>query len=78
MLKCPFCGSNDIQYLSSNDSIFKNYVKEKQLGMSYSTKTGTYIYPISKGLCLKCGYVFQKMEDEILEKYHEEKQFFRD
>lgn len=37
---------------------------------------GEYIYPIIKGICLECGYVFEKMKDEDLKKYHEEKQYF--
>lgn len=76
MFKCPFCGSENTQYLPSRDIIHKNYVKEIKQVMTQSTETGEYYFSISKAICLDCGYVFQKMSDEELKKYHEEKQFF--
>ena len=76
MFKCPFCGSENTQYLPSNNGIHKNYVKETKQGMVNCTESGSYYYPISKEICMDCGYVFQKMSDENLKKYHEEKQFF--
>ena len=76
MLKCPFCGSEDTQHLPSSDNISKKYVKETGKGMMQCTESGTRYYQIHKAICMNCGYVFQKMNDESLKKYHEEKQFF--
>lgn len=76
MFKCPFCGSGNTQYLPSSDGIRKNYIKEIRQGMVNCTENGAYYYPIQKVICMDCGYVFQKMSDENLEKYHKEKQFF--
>lgn len=77
-MKCPFCKSENVEKLQSNDGIYKNYVKETNQGMTHSVQTGQRYYPIVKALCLDCGYMFQKMNDEVLKKYHEEKEFFTD
>lgn len=76
MPKCPFCGSENTQCLPSSDAIHKNYMIEKKQGMMTSTETGSYYYPITKAICMDCGYVFQKMSDKNLKKYHEEKKYF--
>lgn len=76
MLECPFCRSQNTQYLSLSDGIYKKYAKESEKGMAHSTEKGTYYYPIAKAICLDCGYVFEKMSDENLKRYHEEKQLF--
>lgn len=78
MPKCPFCGSEDLECLSVNDNITKNYEKTSKQGPVISTKTGVYSYPIVKAICLDCGYVFQKMSDKNLEKFRQERAFFTD
>lgn len=75
-MKCPFCGCEDVQSLPSNDGIYKNYQKNISSGMTHGYETGSCYYPIVKALCMKCGYVFSKMNDEVLKKYHDEKEFF--
>ena len=75
-MKCPFCSSEDNMPLASRENIYKNYQKTINQGTIRGTETGSYVYPISKCLCLKCGYVFEKMSDENLAKYHEEKKYF--
>lgn len=76
MPKCPFCASENTQSLPSSEGIHKNYSKETSQGMVRCTETGAYFYPIVKEICMDCGYVFQKMSDDNLKKYHKEKQFF--
>lgn len=68
-MKCPFCGSEDLVSLPCTDFMRIKYSKEYE--------EGEYIYSFVKRLCLGCGYVFQKMSDEDLEKYHNEKQYFK-
>lgn len=75
-LRCPFCKSENLEYLPTNDAIHKNYVIERNQGMMSSMETGSYYYPIIKAICLECGNVFQKMSDENLKKYHQEKPYF--
>lgn len=77
MIDCPFCKSENIEILSSWDSIDKAYQKENNFGGMYSREEGTFKYPIIKAICLDCGNVFQKMNEENLQKYQEEKQFFK-
>ena len=72
MSKCPFCGSENTRCLSLRDGIHENYKKVTK----NCTQTGTHFFPISEELCLECGYVFKKMSDENLKKYHEEKEYF--
>lgn len=74
-MKCPFCGSEELLPLPSANFIRKKYRKNIP-GMVTGVDEGEYIYPIIKGICLECGYVFEKMKDEDLKKYHEEKQYF--
>lgn len=78
MEKCPFCKSENTKYLPSNDAMHKRYLIEKKYGNSTSTETGSFYYPIIKEICMDCGYVFQKMSDENLKKYHEEEKYFVD
>lgn len=74
-MKCPFCGSEELIPLSSSNFIRKKYRKTIP-GMTTVVEEGECIYQIKKEICLECGYVFEKMKDEDLKKYHEEKQYF--
>ncbi len=76
MPKCPFCRSENTQGLPSSDGVYKKYKKEERYGSVRSTEEGSCFYPIFKAICMDCGYVFQKMSDENLKKYHEEEKYF--
>lgn len=67
-MKCPFCKSENIKRLSSLE-----YIKEKVVK---SPIDEVERYTISKGICLDCGYVFQKMDDDVLKQYHEDESYF--
>lgn len=72
MRKCPFCSSSNIEQLNSNNIIPKKYIKVD----GNMTTNGYQNYLIGRFLCLNCGMEYNKMEDDILEKYKKDKTYF--
>ena len=62
----------------SREGISKKYRKEKRLGNVTSVEEGSYYYPITKTICLDCGCVFERMNEEVLNNYHKESKYFID
>lgn len=72
-MKCPFCESEDSIQISGGSYISRDYEK-----VSHNTiETGTFGYNSGKYLCLKCGIFFEKMDQKTLDRYNEEKQYFK-
>lgn len=76
MYKCPFCGSENTELLSTSDGLFRKCVRNGVDGMESCTVERRINYPFAEELCLDCGYVFKKMDDEVLKDYIEDKPYF--
>lgn len=76
MSKCPFCESTNNEFLGESN-ICRSYKKVTNDNNLTATKSGTYVHPIIKSLCLDCGYVFESMSKENLMSFLEEKKYFK-
>lgn len=76
MNKCPICQSTNLEHMNTS-YMTRRYEKVTHNSMMTSTEEGTYSYPIIKSLCLDCGYIYESMSQENLNKYSEEKQYFK-
>lgn len=74
-MKCPFCGSANIRKLPSSEQITEQYVDTIRGGVTI-TREKPLTYQVSKGVCFECGGVFKKLDDDVLEKYKKDRQYF--
>lgn len=74
-MQCPFCENENTERLSTNH-IYRKYIRPMNNPGIIGREEGTYAYPIEKCICFDCGCVFEKMSEENIKKYEEEKQYF--
>lgn len=64
---CPFCKSDSIESLPSNNYLRKQWEKA---GNSRMVTSGRNDYAILKGACLNCGMVFEFLTDDSIKAIH--------
>lgn len=73
MVKCPACENIELEDLGySGTTIYKKYSKTDEYNATYSDRP----YQAKRYLCLSCGLIHERLDDDKLKKYKEDSEYF--